>query len=151
MIVNGALALAHQIEVTVIRQVQHRRRVGHCGVVNLERVAFAQAIAHSHIEIARIALFTIGAAILQLQRATGLAGLPYSLVEPDLTAMKRVVAIVLIKLVGNAIQAELAAADPIGIAPGYGAEIRVLGFVFGQAVESQSDIGESAQPVRRSN
>ena len=69
-----ALALAGEIEVRVVGEIQHRVFVGGRGVVDLQLVRVGQRVGHFRGQLARIALLAIRADVGQLQRRRILGG-----------------------------------------------------------------------------
>ena len=146
-----------QVEVHVVRQIDHRVLVGHRRIVNGERAIIRQRVGDADLHLAGVAFLAIGAGVGQ-QRADALTGgrnrfhLPDPLVESSLAAVDCVRRIGKCELILVAVQLEATSGDPVSVPPDQRAEIelvsRARGLVVAERREAEHDGGETALPVR---
>src|SRR5208283_2346599 len=144
-----AVALAFQIEVTVIGEVQNGGLVGFRRVLDLELIRSGECVGDVDGQCAGIALFAVGA---DIGEAHGLSlsifrgrGLPNPAVKTDLTAMESIGRIVDVQVVFLAVERELAIGDAVAVAADCGAEVRMrVTFVALELVETKNDVAELA-------
>ena len=150
--VDGADALAGEVEVGVLRDVDRRRLVGLRVVVDDQRVGVGERVGHRQLQRAGVALVAVLAGQRELQR--GAVGAldrrrrPHQLVEALEPAVQRVDAVVGGELVGLAVERERRAADAIAVAADDGAEVRRVLHVVLDAVVAEDDVAERAGLVR---
>ena len=150
-------ALAGQVEVGVVGQVDVGRLVGRGGVVHLQPVAVVERVDHGHRQRAGEAALAVGARAGQphaRRSSSVLTGCrrPDDLVEALEPAVQRVRAVVGVERVGDAVERELRAADAVAVAADDRAEVRVglrvgLARVAGDGVEAERDVGLAPAPV----
>ena len=137
-------SLAGKVPVAVVGEVNDRRPVCRCLVVDHQRVRIVEAVGRIDGERAGIAFVAIAADIAQgdTRRCslTGSDDLPNNLVEALGPAMERIGAVVHRHRIGLALQREPAARDAVGETSDGGAEILRL-------VEVLTDIGIAEQHV----
>jgi hypothetical protein len=74
VVVDIASALAGEVPVAVVRQVEHRRLVGRGVVVDPQLVSLRERVRHVDAQRAGIALLAVRARVVQLQADTAVAG-----------------------------------------------------------------------------
>src|SRR4029077_7805727 len=143
------VALARQIEITVIGEVENGGLVSFSRVLDLELIGIGERVGDVDSQRGGIALFTVGA---DIREAHGLSlsvfrgrGLPNSAVETNLAAVERVRGVVDVEMIFLAIESELAIGDAVAVAADGGAEVRMrIAYVALELVEAKNDVAEFA-------
>ncbi len=149
VILDRAGALTAEVEVRVVREVDDRRLVGGGVVVHPQLVLVRERVGHIDLQRARIALLAVRARVAELDAAGHDRALPDDLVEALDATVERVGPVVLGQRVRDAVERERAIRDAVGIAPRDRPEVRALGHVVGQVVETERDVRDSALAIRR--
>nr|WP_254453605.1 hypothetical protein [Siccirubricoccus sp. G192] len=133
------VAAAGQVEVAVVGEVEHGRPAGAGLIVDRERAIPCQRIAHRNPQRAGEALVAVRAEMREGQRTAARLRrrLPQRPVEALRPAMQRIRRVVHRDPVVLALQREAAIGDAVGEAADGGAEIAVIGQVFGGGGETQ--------------
>src|SRR5271165_2953099 len=113
MIEDVSVSLALQIEVRVVRKVEHCIRVSRRRVLDAQLVS-AQRITNGRGQSAGKSLFTVLADVSQLDAVLDFLASPHLLVESRRAPMQRIVTVVLGDVVGLAIKFECASGDAVG-------------------------------------
>ncbi len=150
MVENGAAAA--QVEIGVVREVDHRGLVGVRGEIDPERVVVGQGVDGRHGQISGITLLAVLAEVGEFKGGAELAlngtRLPDDFVEPFESAVQRVGAVVGGERVGFALKGEPALGDAIAVPADQGAEIGGGLGIGGDAVAAFDDIDHLAVAVR---
>ena len=132
VVVDRGRAVARQIEIGVVREIDGRGLVGRGFVFDAELVLVGEGVGDLRGERARIALFAVGAGVGEDDAFAGggleRLALPDDLVEAALdAAVERVGRVVDGERVVLAVERELAGGDPIRDAAGRAAEVPLAG------------------------
>src|ERR1035437_4373510 len=140
-----------QVEIRMVRQIDHRVLVGGRGVVDLQLVGVGKAIRYGDAQVAGVAFLAILAEIAKLQASVRqYAGLPDALEEAVAAAVKRVFAVILGEFVLDAIERKPRGADAVPVTPNDRPEIlRGIGEILRQGVEAKHHIGHPAVAAGR--
>ena len=134
---------ARQIEIGVVGQVQHRRRVGGRGVIDHQRVA-VEPVVHHHIQRAGKSLVAVRTVQRQPQRLAVRLGLPHPVGEAARPAVQGVAAVVGRQSVLAPVEDEACAADAVGVAAGYRAEMPAVAEIGLQPIEPERHVAGAA-------
>ena len=161
VVVDRPHALARQVPVGVVGEVDDRGLVRRRGVVHLEVVALVERVVDLHLQRAGIAALAVGARARHLQSDLAAArerlSVPDALVEALEPAVQAVRAVVDVELVRRAVERELRGADPVAVAADDRAEVRRVRRrrvaapqrVAGQVGEAERHVRLPAAPVGR--
>src|SRR5512146_22174 len=135
----------------MVSQVDNGILVGGGGVINLQLILAGQGVNDLSREVAGITLFPVAAQVGELQGGSAVAGgflrRPQTFIESDGAAMQAVVAVIAGKSAGDAIESEPAMGDAIGEAANDGAKVSPVGFIAGERLVAEDDIGKLASTV----
>ena len=125
-------AVATEVEVAVVGEVEDGSLVGGCLILDLQCVIFGEGVGYLHLDIAGVAVLAIRALGGELYvLLVELVGLPDTVVESDgATAVQTVGAVVDGELVVLAIERELPLGDTVAIATDECSEVAALGAVL---------------------
>ncbi len=148
VLLDGAAALACQVEVAVVGEVVDGRRVGRDRVVEPQGVVGRQAVFDGGGQRAGEAFLAVRADAGEAD-ADGVAlvdrlGLPVVVIEAAVAAVEGELALVGRHLDGAAVELEAATGDAIAVAADDGAEVRVLCEVALDVAEAEDDVGGGA-------
>ncbi len=145
LVEDEAVALAREIEVAVVGEVDRRRLVGRRRVVQAQFVRVGERVDHRHVERPRVPLVAVRAAMGECHRLSVLhpehVRLPHDLVEADVATVQVVRPVVGGEVISPAVQCERAFGDPVADAADRRAEVRRAGEIRLQRVEPQHDVG----------
>ena len=138
-----------QVEVVVMRQVDHRRRIGRGFVLDGPAHLVIEPVPHHRPQPAREALVARRAVELQSQAAVAL-GLrpPQQVAESARAAVQAVAAVVGHQRVAFAVQPERGARDAVAIPADDHAEMRIAQHVVLERRQAQHDVGRFAPRIR---
>ncbi len=138
-----------EVEVTVLRQIDVRRLIGGRGVVDNQLVVVGEAVDHSHLQVAGIAFFAVGADPREAERILAQdLRLPQVLVEPSRAAVKVVGAVVRRQGVRLLVDREAPLRDAIAVSADDRPEERMAFQVPVDRVEAEHDVADGAVSVR---
>src|ERR1700691_3199506 len=143
-----AIALALQIEVRMIGQIQHSIFIGGRRILNAQGTA-TQGVSHSRRERARKTLLPILAHVGKFDSIRDLFRRPHHLVEAADATMKRVVAVILWNGIGMTVELEVAMRDAICVAADDASEMRSLRYVLLDRIDTQNHIVELSLSIGR--
>ncbi len=146
------IALAGQVEVRVVGQVDRRGLVGDGVESDTQFVIVAQFVYRGGFQVARVALVAVRAQVAEdqagrLRRGEGF-GLPQAAMKAIGAAMQVVDAVVQVQLMGFAVQREAAVGDAVAVAANQRAEIIRVAHVGRDVVIAEHHIGHDAVAVR---
>ena len=136
---DGAVALAVQVEVGVVGEVDRRLFVRRSGIVNAH-FAVLKDIRHAHLEIPGIVLLAVG-------RENGEPKLvPHHFMRPDLlveavfAAVQVIAAVIAIKLIGRSVDRELSLADTVAESADECAQIAAVVLIACHIIVAENDV-----------
>lgn len=137
MVEDITSALARQVEITVVGQINDCRPVGRRRIVDAQFVGRANSVGYLHGEVPGIALIAVGAQMAQDQRlAVAGVSLLDHLMKSLWAAVHGVRAGIGLEPVFDAIEREPASRDAVGVAAGQRAEMWTAVGVAGKRVET---------------
>ena len=145
------VAFAGQIEIGMLREVQHRVLIrGRC-VLQLQRVVLGKRISRFDRQGARVAFLAIFACVAKLERwavqGRKDSWLPDHLIEALKAAMQGIGTVIDRQRVFLAVERKLALGDPVPVTPDHGAKVGAVLNVIRQVVVAEHHIIEVAVPV----
>ena len=140
---NAAVALAVEVEIRVIGQVDRRLFIGY-GMVENTELAILEDISHADVERPGIVLFAVGRDDGQAELVPHHLVFPDLFVEPDFAAVQVVAAVVAVELILRAVDREFALADAVAEPPDERAEIAAVLFVPRHVVIAEDDVRRRA-------
>ena len=99
-----------QVEIRVIRKIDHGCLVGLCVIINSQRIIIVESIRNTYVEVTGITLLPVGRKIFKNKGRRGdikhRRALPNLVRKANLTAVKMIVTVVLVKCIFNSIERE---------------------------------------------
>ncbi len=152
VVVDASAALAREVVVRVVREVDDRRPVGGGLVVDAPVAVPGEGEGHLRPQRARVAHLAVDARAVQVHPDIGATGegldVPHLGVEALGTPVQAVDTVVHRQLVGRAVQAEAAPGDAVSVPADGGAEEGGPGDIRGEVVVAERDVRVPAVPVR---
>ena len=151
MIQHRAAALAVEVEIHVIREVNHRGSVGFGREGELEGVVLAPLIMRHRLQVTRIARLAIGRKVQELYGIAADAALPDLILEPLRPAVQVVGTVVDGEGVHLAVQRERALGNAVGESARNLARARPIRKIGQRVGITQNHVGHFSVAVRHAN
>lgn len=137
-----------QVEVAVVGEVHHRRRVGQCHVGDGELVCGREPVGHPHVEVAGEALVSVRALEAELDEGTVLAPLgadklPKAVMPIVRPAVQTAAAVVSLRRIGGAAKLKVPGVDAVGVTAHHGAKVGPVDGIACGPVVAQHDVREA--------
>ena len=143
MVEDGAVPLAFHVEKRMMRQVADRRGIGSGLIIHAKLIVRSQGVGHRDVEVSRESVKSVWKDDMQHYGVVGHRfDIPNHPVNAELSAMKSIAVVILIKLIFIAVEFKLSVSDAVGITAHHSAEIS-LTFIINIAVNlviTQDDI-----------
>ena len=140
---NAAVALAVEIEVGVVRQIDRRLFIRHRMIENTELSVFKN-ICHAYVEFPGVVFFTVGRSQVETKLVPHDLVIPDLFVEADLAAVQVIAAVVAVKLILHAVDRQLALSDAVAESSDERTQIPAVIFISGDVVIPEDHIRRRA-------